>query len=383
MKIKVQPADFIVEEITTIPQLRHGPYTLVKLVKQYWNTLDAIELLSRHASIPRRDIARAGLKDRYSHSVQYLTIKGRFNSTMQTENVHVSPVGYTHHRMSPAFLHRNRFTVTLRDCSPQDLSRIAKNAPSIRKNGIVNYFDEQRFGSARHEKGFFAKLLIKHHYNGALKLLLCYPHKNDKKQERHFKHFCLEHWGHWKDCIAIAPSKYRKLLGSLIEYPRDPRRAIKTVDREFLNLYLLAYQSFLFNEVMSAYIESLEPEPIRIPYNMGMFVFFKDRPMNSFSPRMKIPMLNEKSILNRCIRPIVQSVMDREGIKLKDLALSKMRFRGVRFRSSVRHVLIIPDRFTIGKPHADDLYPKHKKIIITFDLPPGSYATLLIKRLMG
>lgn len=383
MKIKVQPSDFIVEEITTIPKMRHGPYTLVKLTKQYWNTLDAINLLARSRSIPRQNISRAGLKDRYSRSVQYLTIKGRFTHALETVNVQAVPIGYTSEPMSPAFLRCNRFTITLRDCSTQEVSRITKNIVCVRNHGIINYFDEQRFGSARHKKGFFAKLLARTHYNGALKLLLCYPHKNEKKAERTFKQYCMEHWGHWKDCYRIAPPTYQKIMGTLVQHPRDYRRAIKTIDRELLNLYILAYQSYLFNEIVREYIEHLDTNLIRISYTMGTFVFFKNKIPGNRLADMQLPLLNEKSVLDDRIKPIVQTILNQEGITLKDLALRKMRFRGVRFKSPMRDVVILPDITEIGNPENDDRYAPHKKFTLSFDLPPGSYATLLIKRLMA
>jgi tRNA pseudouridine13 synthase len=383
MKLKVRPEDFVVEELTSIPLKHHGPYTLVKLTKRYWNTLDAINYIARELSVPRRNLARAGLKDRYSLSTQYLTIKGQWHQTFKTENLSMIPVGHTQRPMSPFFLHGNRFMIILRDCTAQEVSCIEHNAPHVRMHGIVNYFDEQRFGSARHKKGFFARELARSHLQGALKLLLCYPYKEDGKQERQFKRYCHEHWGQWRDCFRIAPARYRKLISALIEKPRGYKDAIKTIDRELLNLYLLAYQSHLFNEVIREYIETLTDDPVRIPYNLGTFAFFRDRPPEQCTPDRMIPLLNEKSRYSGHLGSIIQSVLDREGITPKDFTLRKMRFRGVRFKPSQRPIMVVPRALTITDPDTDELYPRRKKISIRFDLPAGSYATLVLKRLLA
>jgi len=383
MKLKVQPTDFIVEELTTIPIKRRGPYTLVKLTKQYWNTLDAIDYLARELKIPHQHVARAGLKDRYALSTQYLTIKGRVLHEFHTNNIHLTPIGNTERPISPFFLRGNRFTITLRDCNPHELRRIEENLPHIRTHGFVNYFDDQRFGSARHKKGFFAKALALSHFQGALKLLLCYPYKEEGKQERHFKRFCQDHWGNWRACYQHAPARYKKMICTLIEKPRGYKDAIKTVKRDLLNIYLLAYQSYLFNEIVREYIQTLSTDLIRIPYSMGKFVFFASVPPPEFTPGTIIPLLNEKSKIKGRIGSIVQSVMVREGIRLKDFALRKMRFRGVRFKPSRRSLIVMPHALNAGPPQKDELYPAHKKITITFEMPPGTYATLLIKRILA
>ena len=94
-----------------------------------------------------------------------------------------------------------------------------------------------------------------------------------------------------------------------------------------------------------------------------------------------IPMVNEKTRLHGDIGSMVKSVLDAENITLKDFSLRAMRFRGVRFKSFERTAVIVPERFTCRKPENDELYQRKKKITLDFTLPPGSYATLLIKRL--
>jgi tRNA pseudouridine13 synthase len=73
-------------------------------------------------------------------------------------------------------------------------------------------------------------------------------------------------------------------------------------------------------------------------------------------------------------------VLAREGLSLDQLKL-KLRIRGVFFKPYERQAVVRPDQLKASAPEPDDLYPGRKKLVLSFFLPPGSYATMLIKRL--
>lgn len=383
MKIKVSPEDFVVEELIDLSVAKRGPYTILKLQKRYWNTLDVIDFCARKLSVSKKLFSRAGLKDRYSLSTQYLSFKGHLREIIREKNFTLVPVGKTQKPILPHFMVGNSFSIILRSLNNTEIDKISKNYHIITKHGMPNYFDEQRFGSVRHRKGFFAKELMLKHYKGALKLLLCYPYKEDRRQEKIFKNFCNENWGKWQGCLRLAPKKYRRIINYLIYNPKDYKNAIKTIDKELLNIYLLAYQSYLFNQTVNYVIEEHGIDNANMPYSVGHFLFYSKLKTGLESiKKIKIPILNEKVILKGHKDNIIKSVLDKEGIKLKDFALKKMRFRDVRFKSFLRPIILFPKNFHLGKIKDDEIYKNKKKIKLKFTLPPGSYATLLIKRLL-
>jgi tRNA(Glu) U13 pseudouridine synthase TruD len=69
MKLKVKPEDFRVEERLKLRIKRGGLFSVYRLEKRLWNTLDVVRQLEQKYGMRR--ISRAGLKDRYSCSVQY------------------------------------------------------------------------------------------------------------------------------------------------------------------------------------------------------------------------------------------------------------------------------------------------------------------------
>jgi tRNA pseudouridine13 synthase len=51
------------------------------------------------------------------------------------------------------------------------------------------------------------------------------------------------------------------------------------------------------------------------------------------------------------------------------------------FKAYPRKAVVTPEHLKASSPEPDDLYPGRKKLVLSFFLPPGSYATMLIKRL--
>lgn len=382
MKLKVDPDDFRVEEILRLPVGDRGPYTILKLEKRYWNTLDAIEHAARTLGVSRRLFSRAGLKDRYSRSTQYLSFRGSITRTIREDNYTLTPIGKAMHPVLPGVLEGNRFTIVLRDLRTAETVDIIRNAEEIRTNGVPNYFDEQRFGSARHGRGFFAKELMRQHYKGALKLLLCYGSQEDDRRMRAFKKRCLDQWGNWNGCRALAPALYRRVMEYLEREPQDYQGAIKQIDPEMLNLYLLAYQSFLFNQALARLVREAAQEIAVVRYLAGEFVFHRRLRVAPRILHQTIEMPHEKLGPGAPGGHYLTRVLQDEGILVRQFALRKMRFRGVRFKPFTRSAFITLPDLTVGPAQADERYRGRSKMQLQFVLPGGSYATVVVKRLM-
>lgn len=380
-KIKVRSEDFVVRELVSIPLAKRGDYTILKLEKKLWNTLDVIDFVARKMRLPKRFFSRAGLKDRYSLSTQYLSFKGGFKRTIKEKNFTLKPIGRSNFPVTPRMLFGNAFNITLRNLTEKEIEKSNRNATEIKGHGFPNYFDEQRFGSARHGQGFIAKKMIQRHYQGALKLLLCYSYKEDSAREKRFKKYCLNHWSDWPGCLEIAPPIYRPILEYLCDHPKDFKNAIKKIDQELLNLYLLAYQSFLFNETLSNIIKQSGEKFVSLRYSQGEFVFYRELLAASTLRTLRLPMLNEKTTLAGFPGGFTENVLKKECITLKTMGLQKMRLRGVRFKGFERNAIVVPVDFVVTEPMPDEIYKNRLKRTIECTLPPGAYATILVKRL--
>lgn len=61
----------------------------------------------------------------------------------------------------------------------------------------------------------------------------------------------------------------------------------------------------------------------------------------------------------------------------------KMRIPGLFFKPYQLRVVARPEKFEMSEPHPDELYPGKFKVRVSFVLPPGAYATILLKRLFA
>ena len=75
----------------------------------------------------------------------------------------------------------------------------------------------------------------------------------------------------------------------------------------------------------------------------------------------------------------MQKILTRHKLDLKDLELPGIK--NVYPNEHNRRILVFPEKFSSSGPEKDEIYPGKYKLLLFFDLPPGSYATMVIKRL--
>ena len=97
MKIKQQPDDFQVEELTDLAPSGEGPFAFYRLTKTGWTTPDAVAALRRRWQLDRGRVSYGGLKDRHAHTAQYLTVFRGPRRKLTHQSVHVEYLGQVGH----------------------------------------------------------------------------------------------------------------------------------------------------------------------------------------------------------------------------------------------------------------------------------------------
>jgi tRNA pseudouridine13 synthase len=392
MKIKVKAEDFVVREESTLPfSLEPRAHAVYRLTKQNWDTFDLIDLLARRLRIPKQDISTGGIKDRYGETEQLISIRNRrgldaaIADLPPEENFKLTFVGYHRAAVTAKDIRGNHFTITIRDIPSGDLDRFLANAQIIGRWGLPNYYDEQRFGSARHGKGFMGKEIFRGSREKALRLYF-EPSKFDDPRSRTLKSCVLEHWYLWDSCLEGAFGEYRKILTYLSQHRRAFHKALSLIDRRFLVFVLNAYQSFLFNSILSEYLGDLQREHgfalDTASYSQGRFLFHRELPEPLFehlgSKSLPVPGWDSQ-IEDPRVAEVTASVLANEGIELRDLKvrqMSRIYINGVE-----RPAILLPQDFSVESVEEDELHNSKMKMNLRFFLPRGGYATLITKRL--
>jgi tRNA pseudouridine13 synthase len=381
MKLKARPEDFRVEERLKLRLKRAGAYSVYRLEKRFWNTLDVINHLEQRHGL--RKLSRAGLKDRYALSVQYLSLPGRGPKQVVEKNYTLRLAGMADEPVSRDVLLGNSFRVTLRALTDEESSAILSALPKVNRFGFPNYYDEQRLGSARHGQGFIARRLIAGHFNGALRLWLGTPSAADDTQMRRRKTAIEEHWGDWPRILELAPPEGKPAIQHLCANPKDFKAAVYLIPRTLLELFINAYQGWLWNEILAALLAEMKIPLRKLEYSLGTLAFYDE--LNPTDAKfltkliMPAPGPDAEFASERAAR-VTNQVLAREGLTLDQLEM-KLRMRGVFFKAYPRKAVVVPEHLKASTAEPDDLYPGRKKLVISFFLPPGSYATMLIKRL--
>jgi tRNA pseudouridine13 synthase len=384
MKLKRLPEDFQVEELPVVSAGGQGRFTLYRLTKKGMGTLEAIEAIRRRWNLSGAQIQYGGLKDRHALTVQYLTILGGPERTLHETNLDLEPLGRLPHPYGPQAFRGNKFALVLRDLSADAARKAIAATESLPKDGLPNYFDDQRFGSVGFDGGFIAEAWLRGDYERAFRLAVAEPTASDRPEIKAEKEVLRECWGRWDEAKARLPRSHsRSLVTYLVDHPTDFRGAFARLKRELRSIYFSAYQSYLWNLMLGRLIErTTRPEQrLAIDFKVAPLPLHRDldpdqaKALSSW--RLPLP-ASRTSLPPGPARDLALEVVNEQGLTWEGLRVKHLK--DVFFSKGDRPALFFPANFR-QQLADDDLYPGRRKLRISFELPKGAYATLVVKRL--
>nr|WP_136250540.1 tRNA pseudouridine(13) synthase TruD [Ningiella ruwaisensis] len=171
---KIKPEDFIVQENLGFEPTGEGEHHFLHVQKRNVNTAYAAEVFARFSGIPLRDISYAGRKDKYALTEQYFTVyQGKHAAPDWNSFSHpdINLLSATRHnkKLKTGALQGNTFIIKLHEFAPIDSENagniekaVANRINTIAKEGVPNYYGQQRFGEMHTANGTV--------YNGNLHL---------------------------------------------------------------------------------------------------------------------------------------------------------------------------------------------------------------------
>lgn len=154
--IRTSPEDFVVDEIPAYEPVGKGEHLYVRFRKRGLTTLDAVALLAERLGVAARDAGTAGLKDRHAVTTQQASfpfpIKRELPTAEQLSSADGSLVALSiarhDNKLKTGHLRGNRFRLVLRDVAQADRAGLLATFARIGREGLPNWFGEQRFGRA-------------------------------------------------------------------------------------------------------------------------------------------------------------------------------------------------------------------------------------------
>lgn len=150
-RIRVLPEDFQVDERPLYLPCGQGEHLYVKVTKRLLSTPDLIRRISSTIGVKVQGIGTAGLKDARAVTTQMLSLHHvtpeRLARLKTDEQIlSIDVLGWHRNRLRPGHHAGNRFRLVVRDVADHAAETISAVLETLQTRGVPNYFGHQRQG---------------------------------------------------------------------------------------------------------------------------------------------------------------------------------------------------------------------------------------------
>jgi len=352
--------DFFVEEVVKeAGKDENGKYVRFMLEKRNWETIKAIDEIARQLGVSRKRFEFAGTKDKRAITRQQVSA---FNVELaKLQNLRIKDIELSDFKLSSApvklgDLEGNRFGITVREIenAPGAAEAIEACRSELEEKGIPNYFGYQRFGVIRPNTHLVGKSIVEGNIEGAVMDYIAKVFEGEDEESKEAREFAAS-TRDFKKALEIFPKKLRyerALLSHLASYPRDFVGALRRLNKHLRLMFVHAYQSYLFNKVLSRAIERE--------------IALKDTEINIFGYDT---VLSE----NKDLREIEEAVLEEENVKLENFKIKSapaLSSRGIKRKALLFEKVDY------------ELNLAESACKFKFYLPKASYATCVMREFM-
>ena len=418
--IRQTPEDFVVEEILVDgsraemqPKLPSqltgkGRYLVCVLAKRNWDTLLIVRRIARQLGISERRIQIAGIKDKRALTAQHISIENismeRLNR-LRIDDAQLFPLKYSANMVFPHMSFGNAFHLTIRGVSHSQ--RVIQERTSETLDvlpvlgGVPNFFGHQRFGTIRPITHLVGKALVQKDLEKAALIYLAQPSPHEHPESREARQTLSETRDFTKaaDYFPRQLLYERLMLSHLAKRPGHYVGAFRRLPRRLCSILLQSYQSYLFNRFLSQRL--LRGIPINEP-QVGDYVVKTDN--NGLPTRtyirasagkleelrkavkkgimyVAIPLIGFKQLPSEGSQgDIERAILESERVAPSDFYVSSMPEMSAPGEPRAAITPIVDIR--LETPEKDELNKGKKKVLVSFTLHRGCYATVVLREFM-
>lgn len=381
--LKSSPDDFVVVEQELYKPCGEGEHLYVTVRKINMSHDEMIRQIAKEFDVSKRDVGAAGRKDLRGVTTQTISVylpRKEISVPERVGSIEILSSSWHTNKLRLGHLSGNHFSVRLREVSSVNYKCIEERLQALTKIGMPNFFGPQRFGNCgnNHKLGL---ALILEDWEALVKELL-------DGEERHHAFALNCEYKKAFDAWPFGQPAERNVLEALA-CDKSLRQACKTVSKSLQKLWLNAFQSALFNEVLQrrqkdgTWNKILEGDVVW-NYEGGGRTFIaseediictvtKNR-LDTFEISPTGPLWGAK------MRAPRGNVLELEKYVLSTYGVNAQQFENIKkiARGSRRplRVQVANQNTSTGTDNSGDF------IEVKFDLPAGSYATVVIDQLL-
>lgn len=215
--------DFTVEEIPLYEFTGEGEHLVLKVRKKDMTTWEMLDTLARYLGIRRRDIGYAGLKDKHAMTMQYISLMTVHEDKLKAfrhDKIKILDTARHNNKIRVGHLKGNRFNIRLKKVLGLQKDKLDSTLKWIKKNGIPNYFGNQRFGTDGNNWEDGKKLL-----DGTLKM---FDRKTREFLIGSYQSYLFNNWLSKRMELNLLLEKFtEKEVEQMLQLPTDSLRQVK------------------------------------------------------------------------------------------------------------------------------------------------------------
>ncbi|HLE54470.1 MAG TPA: tRNA pseudouridine(13) synthase TruD [Thermoplasmata archaeon] len=259
--LKASAEDFVVEEVSAPPAPTiDGRFTIATLRVRNWETNHLVRQLARSLHISRERIGFAGTKDKRALTTQLFSFQDctpEEVERLRIKDVEILDAFRSARPLELGDLFGNRFRIVVRDLAvpPERVAGLVEETVrQIRvRGGFPNFFGIQRFGSVRPITHLVGRAIVRGDFKEAVRLYVANPIEGEDPASFEARS-ALAETGDVKGALRSYPRSYtfeKAILNHLAAHPTDDVGALRVLPQNLLMMFVHAYQSYLFNRILS------------------------------------------------------------------------------------------------------------------------------------
>ena len=365
-KIRVEPEDFQVSELISEKSKKsineQNGYAVYKLKKKKIDTNHALSGIFRKKGIRLKSL---GLKDASAVTEQFVCSgnKGKPVETFSSEKYSLEHLGFVKKSLSKKDMIGNHFKLKISDCQNklESFTEYAK---------ILNFYGYQRFGSKRPVTHLIGKAILQQDFEKTVDLILAFTSTYDSKENTEIRQKLSDkvNYKQYFDQVPIQMDIERIVLKEMIDHG-ESIRAIRAIPVSLRRFYVQAYQSFIFNQSLSAAFldgeDLFEAQTGDVCFDhhgiIGKYVKGMDQ-------NLALPFVGYSYYKKTRFDFQISKILQQEEISPKDFFIKEMQEASSEggFRQAAIQCLD---------------YSAHNDVV-EFSLSRGSFATILLREIM-
>ena len=404
-KLRVRIDDFHVTELCLYPAKKdQGNFTIAEVTSRNWETHTLVQELASTLHLSQRRISFAGTKDKRAWTTQLMSfdhVPPESLSSITIKDVSIHNIYQSNLPIRIGDLLGNHFDITIRNIpshsTPEDIISLVSGFQAW--GGFPNFYGIQRFGIIRPITHLVGKYIIQGDFEKAAMTYIGNP-IHGENEEAYRQRTELEKTRDYKKAFQSYPDSLnfeKAMLNRLLQDPTDFVGSFKELPKNLLMMFVNAYESWMFNKILSERIKRSLPIHQAI---VGDIIYPMRKQIIANEPipvtaanleKVNQQITKKKAVVTGLLvgyesryaegemGAIEHAIIDAQKIDPRDFIIQEIPF--LSSAGSRRPLLaLLPSLdWTLQN---DELHPDHQALSLHFDLQKGCYATSLLREIM-